>query len=129
METFVAGDELVGKGKTSHETALLEPEDRCKGPREEDTLDGGESHETLGEGGLFVLNPPNGPVGLLLDTRNSFDGIEEISTLGLLLNIRVDEERVCLGVDVFDHDLEPIEATGFWDLNLTTETLKQVLVY
>lgn len=128
VQTLVTGDELVGEGKTGHETALLEPEDGGKGAREEDTLNGGKGHQALSEGRVFVLNPPDGPVGLLLDTWDGLDGVEEVGFLGLLLDVCIDEEGVCLGVDVLNHDLETVEATCFWDLNFATETLEQVLV-
>ena len=50
VHAFVAGDELVGKCETGHETAFLEPEDGGEGAAEEDTFDGGEGDETLSEG-------------------------------------------------------------------------------
>lgn len=70
VETLVPGDQLVRKGETGHETALLEPEDGCEGAAEEDAFYGSESDETLGEGGVFVLDPFYCPVGLLTDARN-----------------------------------------------------------
>jgi hypothetical protein len=46
----------------------------------------------------------------------------------LLLDVGVNEERVCLGVDVLHHDLETVEASCLRDLNLSAESLKKVLV-
>jgi hypothetical protein len=48
--------------------------------------------------------------------------------LSLLLDVGVDEERVGLRVDILHHNLESIEASGFWDLHFATEALDQVLV-
>jgi hypothetical protein len=60
-------EEEAGEGKTGHETALLEPEDGREGTAEEDTLDGGECDETVGEGGVLVGDPSQSPIGLLAD--------------------------------------------------------------
>ena len=46
----------------------------------------------------------------------------------LLLDVSVDEQGISLGMDVLHHDLEAIKAAGFWDLNLTTEPLNEILV-
>jgi len=128
VHSFVAGYELIGEGETGHETALLEPEDGSERSGEEDTLDGGESDETLGEGGVLVGNPFARPVCLFLDARDGLDSIEEICLLSLLLDICIDEKGVCFGVDVLHHDLETVEASSFWDLDFTTESLEEVLV-
>lgn len=48
--------------------------------------------------------------------------------MSLLLDVCVDEKRICLGVDVLHHNLETIEASSLGDLNLPAETLDQVLV-
>ncbi len=58
----------------------------------------------------------------------SINGIEEVCSLGRLLDVSVNEQRVCLGVDVLHHDLETIEASGLGDLNLAAESLDQILV-
>ncbi len=49
METLVTGNELIGEGKTRHETTLLEPEDGGEGATEEDTLYSREGDEAGGE--------------------------------------------------------------------------------
>jgi hypothetical protein len=54
VHALVTGDELVGEGKTGHETALLEPEDRCEGSTEEDTLNGGKGDKAVGKSGILV---------------------------------------------------------------------------
>lgn len=67
VHAFVAGDELVGEGEAGHEAAFLEPEDGGEGAAEEDAFDGGEGDEALCEGGVFVGDPFEGPVGLFAD--------------------------------------------------------------
>ncbi len=67
MQALVAGDELVGEGEAGHETAFLEPENGSEGAGEEDAFDGGEGDEALGEGGGFVLDPFDSPVGFFAD--------------------------------------------------------------
>jgi hypothetical protein len=48
--------------------------------------------------------------------------------LCLLLDVGINEERVCLGVDVLHHDLEAVKASSLRDLDLVGESLKEVLV-
>ena len=56
------------------------------------------------------------------------DGVEEVSTLFLLFDVCVDEEGVCLGVNILHHDLKTIEAAGLGDLHFAAEALDEVLV-
>lgn len=128
VETLVTRDELVGEGESRHETTLLEPEDGGEGTREEDTLNSGEGDEALGECGLLVLDPAESPVCFLLDARDGIDSIEEESALLWVLDVGVDKEGVGLGVNVLHHDLESVEASGLWCLNLVAESLDEVLV-
>ena len=58
----------------------------------------------------------------------SINGIEQVGTLLGLLDVCVDQERVGLRVDVLNHDLETVEAASLGNLDLTTETLDQVLI-
>lgn len=70
MEALISRDELVGEGQTRHETPFLEPEDRCKCSAEEDTFDSCERNKPLGEGGVLILDPFDGPISLLSDGGN-----------------------------------------------------------
>ena len=92
VHTLVTRDELVGEGKTGHETTLLEPEDGSEGAREEDTLDGGESNQAAAKCRVLVADPLEGSVGLSLDARNVVDGVEEVGTLLGFANVCVDEQ-------------------------------------
>ena len=56
------------------------------------------------------------------------NGVEEICALSLLLNVCIDEERVCFGMNVLHHDLETVEASSLWYLNLVRKSLEQVLI-
>lgn len=56
------------------------------------------------------------------------NGVEEIGALLRLADVSVDQEGVCLGVDVLHHDLEAIEASRLGYLHLAAESLDQVLV-
>ncbi len=128
VETLITGNQLVGEGKTGHETTLLEPEDGGERSGEEDTLDCSEGDETLGKGGVLILDPSDSPVGLLLDARNGLNGVEEVSALSLLLDVGIDKKRISLGVNILNHDLETVEAASLWDLDLSGETFEEVLV-
>ena len=117
------------EGKTGHETTLLEPENRTERTGEEDTLHGGERDETLRERSLVAIGPLKSPVSFLLDTRDGLDGSEKSILFLLVLDVRIDQKRVHLGVDVLDRDLESIEASCLGNLNFVTEILSKVLVY
>ena len=56
------------------------------------------------------------------------NGVEEVSPLGGLLDVGVNEQGVGLRVDVFHHDLEAVEAACLRNLDLAAEALNQVLV-
>ena len=98
--------------------------------QEEYTFHSCKSHQTLGEleSGLFVEDPIQCPFSLALNARNSLNCVKKIFTLSGVLDIRVDEERVCFREDVFHHNLEPVETTRFGDLNLVGETFNKILV-
>lgn len=70
VEALITRDKLVGEGEAGHQTTLFEPEDGGKRAGEEDTLDGSKGNQTLGEGGLAVLDPLDGPVSLLANAGN-----------------------------------------------------------
>lgn len=65
MHSLVTGDEFVGEGQARHETALLEPEDGCKGTAEEDTFDSSKCDKTRRKGRVVIADPFQCPVGLL----------------------------------------------------------------
>lgn len=70
VHALVTRDQLVGEGQARHQATLLEPEDRGKGTREEDTLNASEGNQTLSEGRVAVINPLDGPLGLLGNAGN-----------------------------------------------------------
>jgi hypothetical protein len=57
------------------------------------------------------------------------NGVEKIGALCLLLNVCINQKRVCFRVNVLHHNLEPVKASSFWNLHLSTEALEQVLVH
>lgn len=67
-------------------------------------------------------------VGMDAITLTVINGVEEVCALLRLADVRVDQERVSLGVDVLHHDLESVEASCLGDLHLSAETLDKVLV-
>jgi len=100
VHAFVTGDELVGESETGHQTAFLEPEDGCKGTREEDSLDGCEGDQAFTECRTTIRDPFQGPVGFAFDAGDVFDCVEEEFALGGVFDVCVDEEGVSLGVNV-----------------------------
>ena len=94
-----------------------------EGTGEEDTLDGGESDESLGESASSIRYPLQSPVSLLRDAGNyhghgesgpwsmdrrlacadiltSINGIKQVGPSGGILDVGVNQKRVGLGVDV-----------------------------
>jgi hypothetical protein len=148
VETLITGDELVRERQARHEASLLEPEDGRERAGKEDTLHGSEGDEALCESRVLVGNPAESPVGLLPDARDwkrgwsmlqasrqrgragltGVDCVEEIRPLLRVLDVRVDEERVRLGVNVLHHDLEAIEAACLGNLHFSAEAFDKVLV-
>lgn len=57
------------------------------------------------------------------------NSVKEVSTLLLLLDIRINEQRIRLRVNILHHDLKPIETTRFGNLHFSTEPLDQVLIH
>lgn len=70
VETLVTRNELVGESETGHEATLLQPEDGSERAREEDTLNSGEGNQTGSKGRLAVVDPADGPIGLLANAGN-----------------------------------------------------------
>lgn len=56
------------------------------------------------------------------------NGVEEVCALLGLADQCLDQQRVCLGMDVLHGDLEPVEASSFGSLNFVAESLEEVLV-
>mmetsp|Transcript_18068 Transcript_18068/g.37631 ORF Transcript_18068/g.37631 Transcript_18068/m.37631 type:complete len:274 (+) Transcript_18068:365-1186(+) len=129
VQTLIPGDELVGETKARHEAALLEPEDGTERSGEENSLNGGEGNAALGEGCVLGLTPVEGPVGLLHDAGDSLDGIEEVVLLARVLYVGVNEEGVCLTVDVLNGNLKTVEAPRFRDGDLGGKVGSKVLIY
>ena len=57
------------------------------------------------------------------------NGVEQVGALPGLADVCVDEQRVCLRVNVLHHDLETIEASRLRYLYLAGESLDKVLVH
>ena len=62
------------------------------------------------------------------NARDGLNRVRQVFALSGVFDIRVDEQRVCFGVDVFHHDLEPVETTRLGDLNLVGEMFNKILV-
>mmetsp|Transcript_33811 Transcript_33811/g.82954 ORF Transcript_33811/g.82954 Transcript_33811/m.82954 type:complete len:368 (-) Transcript_33811:96-1199(-) len=126
VQALVAADELVGEGEPGHQPALLQPVDAAERAGEEDPLDARERDQALGEGHRAV-DPLERPVGLLGDAGDVLHGLEQELLLLGVLDVRVDQQGVHLGVDVLDGDLEPVEGASLGHLDLLHEAHAEVL--
>ncbi len=118
VQPLITGDELIGCGQTRQDAALFDPEDGAEGSTEEDSLYRGKGHETRGPVGLLGIHPLKSPLGLLLDTGNGLNGPQNIGLLGPLLDVRVDQQRIGLGMDGLHHQLNAVEELGLRHLDL-----------
>lgn len=105
---------------STYQAALLEPEDRTETSREEDAFDCRKCNKALTEAAIGS-NPFHCPVCLLLDTRDSLDGVEKLVLLFGVTNVGIDQQTVGFGVDVLHRHLESVETTRFRKLNLVDE--------
>ena len=126
VEALIAGDELVGEGQARHQAALLQPEEGAEAAAEEDALHSGKSHQALSEAAL-TIHPLHGPQSLLLHSRHGVDGVEKAILLYRVLDVLLNQQRVCLGMDVLHGYLEAIEGPSLWDLHLCREVRCEVL--
>ncbi len=67
MQPFIPRNQLVTKRQSRHQSSLLQPKDGSKRSGKEDSFDGGESDESFSEGGTFVRDPFECPVGFFGD--------------------------------------------------------------
>ena len=128
VHAFVPTDKLVRERQPGHEAAFLDPKYRRERARKEYSFHGSEGHKSLTKRRRLVGYPPQRPRRLLLDAGHRLDGAKEMCALLWVRNVGVDQERVCLRVDVFHHDLETVEAARLCHLYLCREALDKVLV-
>ncbi|TQD74487.1 hypothetical protein C1H46_039987 [Malus baccata] len=76
---------------------------------------------------LNKLNILTGPTGLLRDTGDGVDRVEEAVLLVGVLDVRLEKEAVHLGMDVLNGDLEPVEGAGLDELGLLHKPLSKIL--
>lgn len=128
VQSFVSGNQFVREAESGHETSLLEPEDGAERSGEKNAFDGREGDETFGERSPARVAPSQCPRRFVSDARHGVYGVQQrILFLGVA-NVGVDEERVDLGVDVLDGDLEAVETPGLWPLDFGRKVRRQVLV-
>ena len=80
---------------------------------QKDTFYCGERDHAFGKAGCSGVAPSEHPLCFPLDTGDGHDHSQEVHLLCGVLDVHVDEERVHLAVDVFDGDLEAVEASDF----------------
>lgn len=73
-----------------------------------------------------MIDPLQCPRSFLLNTRDSVNRIEQAKFFFCVLDERINQQRIRFGVDVFDHHLKSVEATGLWKLDLSHEATSQV---
>ncbi len=107
---------------------LFEPEYGAERAQEGNAFDSGKCNHMYGEIGVGGVAPCESPVGFGLNTWYCFDGMKQAQFLFWILDVRVNEEGVHFAVDVFDCNLEAIEAPGFGGRDFGDEVAAQVLI-
>ena len=125
MEALVAADQLVGEGKTRHQTTLLEPEDGTEGSREEYSFHASESDQSFREGCL-AADISLGPPCLLLYTGDAGMGREKLGPFGRVGDVSVNQEAVGFLMNRLHRHLETIKTPRLWYCHLPAETLCEI---
>ncbi len=129
VKAFVAANELVAKGKAGHDAALFEPVNAAKAAAEKDALDARKGHQAVDKISLVVLvHPMEAPRGLLLDNGNGFNGVEQTRLFGGVVNVRVEQQRITLAVNVFHGDLKAVKTFDLDNVNFIHETHGQIFI-
>ena len=126
VKSLIARDELVGERQARKETALLQPKDGTEGTREEDALHTGKAHQPRCKG-LVRPHPVQRPLCLLADTRDGFNGIEQLFLFVLVLDIRINQERVRLRVNPLHRILEGVKELHHLGIHFTLKTGDKIL--
>merc|ERR1719319_669644 len=85
-------------------------------------------NDSLRIGGIIRVDPPQSPLCLFLDCRDSLNGIEHLLLLSTILDVGVNEEGVHLAMDVLNGVLKAIKASCLGNLNLAHEMFYKVLI-
>ena len=122
MNSLIARNKLVGHCEARHDAALFEPEDGAERPAKEDSFYRRESEKACGEIRIRRVNPLERPFRLLLHTRNRLGRPKNIGLLLGVLNIRINEQRIRLGMHGLNEILNRVEMARLWPLDLASET-------
>ncbi len=106
-------NQFITEAELRHQATLFQPEDGTEGARKEYALYRGKCDHTFGKTGCSGVAPSERPLCFPLDTGDGLDCLQQVHLIRRVLEVRVDEERVRLAVDVFDGNLEAIESSGF----------------
>ena len=92
---------------------LFQPEDGTEGAQKEYAFYCGKHDHAFSKAGCSGVAPSERPLCFPLDTGDGLDRSQEVNLLRGVLDVCVNEELVRLAVDVFDSNLEAVEASGF----------------
>ena len=125
MESFVSGDEFIGKGKSGHQWSFFKPENGTKWAWKENAFNSCKGDQPLLESPVSV-HPLHRPLRLFFDHLNIGDGWKQVILLVEVLDVGINKERVGLRVHVFHRNLKAIKASGLRDLYLRAKLLCQI---
>nr|CAH7748508.1 unnamed protein product [Callosobruchus chinensis] len=101
--------------------SLENPKDCCKASREENTFNSSKCHNPFTKCGGFRTYPIQSPICLFANTRQCLNGIKEKFFFLRIFDICFNQHTIHLRMNIFNGNLESIEASCFCNLHLLTE--------
>ncbi len=108
--------------------ALLKPKNSAERAQEEDAFNCSKCNHPFSEASIGGVAPFKGPVGFALKAWYCLDSVKQVCFLCGVFDVRVNEEGVCFAVDVFNCNLEAVEASCFGCCYFSRKVVTQVLV-
>ncbi len=113
MYPFIVADKFIAVAEARHKAVLHEPKNSAERAQEEDAFNCGKCNHPFSKAGVGRVAPFKGPVGFALDAWYYLNSVKQVCFLRGVFDVRVDEEGVHFAVDVFNCNLEAVEASCF----------------
>merc|ERR1712127_404161 len=99
MQALIPRNQLIGESQARHQAPLLQPVYGTERTTEEHALHSSKCHYALCKA-IVPIHPLNCPSSFLLYCWHGLNGIENLIFLYWVANVLLNQERVCLRVNV-----------------------------